>query len=110
TVGDLPSSVRVPGYDRRMVRPGIVHLGVGAFHRAHEAVFVDDCLGKGESHWGIVAVSLRNPATRDALAPQDNLYTVAVRDSDREDLRVVGSIVKTIVAPENPAQFIAHLV
>ena len=59
----LPASVAVPGYDRAAVSPGIVHLGVGAFHRAHQAAYVDDCLAAGEMDWGIVGASLRSPPT-----------------------------------------------
>jgi fructuronate reductase len=58
---------------------GIVHLGVGAFHRAHQAAFTQDALDAGETAWGIAAASLRSPATRDALAPQDGLYALALR-------------------------------
>jgi len=96
-------------YDRAAVTPGIVHLGVGAFHRAHQAVFTDDRLVDGEADWGIVAVSMRSADTRDALEPQNNLYTLALRDSDGERLRIVGSIKKTIVAPESPEQLLAAM-
>jgi fructuronate reductase len=96
----LQPGIVLPSYDRAALAPGIVHLGVGAFHRAHQAVHVDDRLGAGETGWGIVAASLRSPATRDALAPQDGLYTVAVRENDAVSLRVIGSIVGLIVAAE----------
>jgi len=98
----LPAGVAVPAYDRAGITPGIVHLGVGAFHRAHQAVYVDDCLAAGETHWGIVGASLRSADTRDALEPQDGLYTLAVRGRSGEGLRVVGSILSLLVAPENP--------
>ena len=75
----LPAAVARPRYDRSGVRTGIVHLGLGAFHRAHQAEFTDDCLNAGETGWGIAAASLRNPDTRDALVPQDGLYTLALR-------------------------------
>jgi fructuronate reductase len=77
----LPSigTATVPVFDRSQVSPGIVHLGLGNFHRAHQAVYVDDCLAAGDTSWGIVGASLRSPATRDALKPQDGLYTLAVR-------------------------------
>ena len=54
----LPSSVALPAYDRGSIAPGIVHLGVGAFHRAHQAAYVDDCLAAGEKAWGILGASL----------------------------------------------------
>jgi fructuronate reductase len=94
----LPPSVRRPRYDRRAVTAGIVHLGVGAFHRAHQAVYTDDILAQ-DPRWGIVAASLRSPETYDALAPQDSLYTVSVRSQVGEDLRLVGAIQRLIVAP-----------
>ncbi len=100
---------KTPVYDRRAVTGGIVHLGVGAFHRAHQAVYVDDCLAAGERDWGIAGVSLRSPDTRDALAPQDGLYTVAVRGSSGEDLRVVGALKSVLVAPEDPAAVLDRL-
>ncbi len=93
----------MPSYERSRVRPGLVHLGVGAFHRCHQAVYVDDCLAAGQTEWGIVGASLRSPDTRDALMPQDGLYTLAVRDGSGEALRVIGSIVSLLVAPEAPA-------
>ncbi|WP_343314987.1 mannitol dehydrogenase family protein [Brucella sp. BE17] len=91
-----------PDYDRHAVKTGIVHLGIGAFHRAHQAVYTDDVLASGDKDWGITGVSLRNADTRDALEVQDGLYTLAVRDGGGEQLRVIGSIRKVLVAPENP--------
>jgi fructuronate reductase len=105
----LPADIAVPAYDRSSVTPGIVHLGVGAFHRAHQAVFIDDCLGRGETDWGIIAASMRSADTRDALAPQDNLYTYCERDGKTETLRIIGSILEVLVAPEDPARLIDRL-
>jgi len=101
-LGGLPKAIQTPSYDRTACKPGIVHLGLGAFHRAHQAVFVDDCLNRDEAGWGIVGASLRSPDTRDALGPQDGLYTLSVVDGSGEKLRVVGSILSCLVAPENP--------
>ncbi|NBJ10572.1 mannitol dehydrogenase family protein [Microvirga arsenatis] len=95
---DLPADVRRPAYDRRAIGTGIVHLGVGAFHRAHQAVYTDDVLAQ-DPRWGIVAASLRSPDTYDALQPQDGLYTLSVRSQEGEALRVIGSIRRVIVAP-----------
>ena len=73
------------------MRPGIVHLGVGAFHRAHQAAYTDAVLAAGDGRWGITAASLRSPDTRDALAPQDGLYALSLcGETDR--LVVIGSI------------------
>eukprot|EP01035_Chromulina_nebulosa_P033333 gene33333-44618_t len=109
TVGSLGPDIQVPAYDRSEVRPGIVHLGAGAFHRAHQAVFIDDCLARGFHDWGIVAVSLRHPEARDRLLPQDCLYSVAFRDGDSARIRVIGSILEVIVAPEAPRRLLRTL-
>jgi len=102
TLSRLPAGVARPGYDRGAVQPGIVHLGVGAFHRAHQAAYTDAVLAAGDLHWGITAASLRSPATRDALAPQDGLYALNLRgEADR--LAVIGSIGRVLAAPDDPA-------
>ncbi len=94
-LGLLPDDITRPSYDRAVVRAGIVHLGVGAFHRAHQAVYMDDLLGQNPD-WGIVGASLRRPDTRDALAPQDFLYTLAVRDALGTKCRIVGALLDCI--------------
>jgi len=99
----LPAGVRRPAYDRARLAPGIVHLGIGAFHRAHQAAVTDLAIAaSGDLRWGIVGVSLRSPDTRDALAPQDGLYTVALRDARGEALHVVGAVLRVLVAAEDP--------
>ncbi|NIX77287.1 mannitol dehydrogenase family protein [Microvirga terricola] len=98
-LAELPPTVRRPDYDRSRITTGIVHLGVGAFHRAHQAAYTDDVLAN-DPHWGIVAASLRSPDTSDALEPQGGLYTLSVRSSAGEALRVIGSISRVIVAPQ----------
>ncbi|HWV22350.1 MAG TPA: mannitol dehydrogenase family protein [Devosia sp.] len=97
TLGSLKPGIGVPNYDRSKVTPGIVHLGIGAFHRAHMAVYVDDLLARDPS-WGIVGASLRRPDTKDALEPQGGLYTIAVRDAAGTHPRVIGSILSVMDA------------
>ena len=103
-LGRLPGHIRRPDYDRARVAAGIVHLGIGAFHRAHQAVMIDDLLAGGATDWGIVGASLRSSDTRDALAPQDCLYTVAVRSGAGTEHRIIGSVLETEVARENPGR------
>ena len=88
-------------YDRSGISVGIVHLGIGAFHRAHQAVYIDDCLVL-EPSWAILGVSLRRPDMRDALRPQRGLYTLGVQGKDGVNTRIVGSVVDVLFAPENP--------
>ncbi len=97
----LPGAVDRPRYDRGRVTTGIVHLGVGAFHRAHQAVYTEALLAAGDTRWGITAASLRSTGTRDALAPQDGLYTVNIRGAE-DRCAVIGSIQRVLVAPESP--------
>ncbi|MBO0902026.1 mannitol dehydrogenase family protein [Jiella sonneratiae] len=108
TLDALPATAARPAYDPRRVTPGIVHLGVGAFHRAHQAVYLDDLLA-GDPQWGIVGASLRRADMRDALQPQDDLFTVAVRSGEGTSLRVVGSIRQILVAPEDPQALLAAM-
>ena len=95
-------------YDRTRLASGIVHLGVGAFQRAHMAQANDAAIAStGDLRWGIVGVSLRSPETHDALAPQDGLYTLAIRDADesgapREKLQVIHCLRELLVAPDGP--------
>lgn len=105
----LPPAIRRPAYDRSRVTPGIVHLGLGAFHRAHQAAVIDDCLARGAASWGIVGASLRSPDTRDALAPQDHLYTVAVRAAEGTEHRVIGALLDSVVAREKPSALVDRM-
>jgi fructuronate reductase len=96
-------------YDRARVTPGIVHLGIGAFHRAHMAAYVDDILAADPS-WGIIGASLRRPDTRNALAPQDFLYTLAVRSSTGTSVGVIGSLLDIIDAASDRAALLLAMV
>ncbi len=109
TLSAAPPAIARPLYDRARVTPGIVHLGIGAFHRAHQAVVIDDRLNAGETSWGIVGASLRSSDTREALQPQDGLYTLAVRSAAPPQYRVIGSISDVLVAPEDPEALLARL-
>ncbi len=103
-----PGAVEAP-YDRALLASGIVHLGVGAFQRAHMAQATEAAmLATGDLRWGITGVSLRSAETRDALAPQQGLYTLAIRDADehavpRERLQVIHVLRELLVATEDPA-------
>jgi len=102
-LASLPASVARPNYDRAAVATGIVHLGIGAFHRAHQAVYTDDVLAAGDLRWGILGASLRSPDTRDALVPQDGLYSLAVRDSDGERRRPRPPCSRRCAGPRSPS-------
>jgi fructuronate reductase len=105
----LPALVRTPRYERTALPTGIVHLGIGAFHRAHQAVYTEAAIEAGDRDWGIVGVSLRSTDTRDALQPQDCLYTVGVRSGEGDKFQIVGAIRDILVAPENPQAVLDRL-
>ena len=109
----LPSTVRVPSYDRQNTADGIMHIGVGGFHRAHQAVYSDDVLGEtGARRWGICGVGLlpHDSRMRDALIPQDCLYTVVERGPGADTrARVVGSMTGFLFAPENTERVLDKL-
>jgi len=93
--------VSVPTYERRALRPGVVHIGVGAFHRSHQAAYFDDLARRGLGDgWAITGVGLHRPELKQALDPQDGLYTVVTRGADGDSARVVGVITRYVYAPQ----------
>ena len=105
----LPSKVNTPRYNRDLLGTGIVHLGVGAFHRAHQAYYTEKVLNEQGGDWGIVGASLRSATVRDQLQTQDGLYTLVTKAGDEQNFQVVGAIKEVVVAPEAPDMLIAHL-
>ena len=108
TVFQLPPQVIVPGYPRVGVKRGIFHIGIGNFHRAHQAVYCDDLLSAGELDWGITGLSLRSSTVRDRLMAQDGLYTLVKLDDPRE-YRVVGSVQEVLFRAEDAGRYVAAL-
>lgn len=108
-----PEGLRVPPYARADLRAGIVHFGPGHFHRAHQAVYLDDLLARGGSaEWGICAAGTRpeNLDFTEALAPQDHLYTLTEKEPDGTfGHRVIGSIIDSVVTAEDPAAVIEEV-
>ncbi|KZF09939.1 mannitol dehydrogenase [Rhodococcus sp. EPR-157] len=102
---DFIEDVAVPTYDRSEVTVGIVHFGVGGFHRAHQAMYVDRLLQQGEAaEWGICGVGVLpgDLKMKDVMDAQNCLYTLALKHSDGTwDTRVIGSIVEYLFAPDD---------
>jgi mannitol 2-dehydrogenase len=102
----IPAAVPAPAYDRSQIRTGIVHLGVGGFHRSHQAMYLDDLLQQGKAaDWGICGVGVLPYDRRmaDVMAAQDCLYTLVVKHPDGTwDARVIGSITEYLFAPDDP--------
>jgi mannitol 2-dehydrogenase len=113
TLAQLSAGVARPRYDRSQVTAGIVHIGVGNFHRSHQAMYLDTLLNAGAAmDWGICGIGLQPPdaGMRDALAAQDGLYTLVLRHGDGSwDARVIGSIVEYLLAADDPEAAIEKL-
>ena len=113
TLADLGRAVPVPGYDRSQVRTGIVHFGVGGFHRAHQAMYVDRLMNDGKAlDWGICGVGTMPPdqRMRDVLQAQDGLYTLVVKHPDGTlEPRVIGSITDCLYVPDDPEAVLARM-
>ena len=115
TLRSIGTAVRIPAYDRSQLRPGIVHFGVGNFHRVHQATVIDECLhAPGNEDWAISGVGLTNgSAAREKAAAyrvQDNLYTVTELNSDMSmATRVIGAMVEYLHAPQNPRAVLDRL-
>jgi mannitol 2-dehydrogenase len=111
-LGALPKTVATPAYDRNGITPGIVHIGCGNFHRAHQAVYLDDLFALGESlDFGLIGAGVRptDAHMRETLAAQDYLYSVIELDQGHTAARVIGSMVGfTEIAPGN-IDLIAHM-
>ena len=113
TVAGLRGRVAVPTYDRAEVRPGIVHFGVGGFHRAHEAMYLDALMNAGEAlDWGIVGVGLlpQDRRMHTVMTVQDCLYTLVEKHPDGSlKPRVIGSIVDYLFGPDDPEAVLTRL-
>jgi fructuronate reductase len=102
-LGRLPAIVQTPAYDRTALQPGMAHLGVGAFHRCHQAEYTDDLLALRFDRWGIVGINIRPPTLTDTLGRQGGLYTRLIRENSHVEARVIGSIVEVVDSQESAA-------
>lgn len=101
----LPAAVMVPGYDRQQITQGMVHIGVGGFHRAHQALYADKLLeNHGIRDWGICGVGLlpQDQKMKEVLQRQDGLYTLVERHYGQETARVIGALMDYLLAPDHP--------
>lgn len=109
-LSNLAASVRKPAYDPASVTPGIVHLGLGGFHRAHMARYTHELMEKRPDmrDWGIVGAGIlpNDEKMRDALVPQNGLYTLVERSMSEERVSIIGSVVRVIYAGQSSAELL----
>lgn len=112
-LADLPPALAVPDYDRSALRTGIVHFGVGGFHRAHQAMYLDRLMNRGEAlDWAICGVGVlpHDAKMAQVMKDQDCLYTLLLKNPDgTREARVIGSITEYLFAPEDPGKVLAKL-
>ncbi|HJV15030.1 MAG TPA: mannitol dehydrogenase family protein [Propionibacteriaceae bacterium] len=106
-------SIPVPSYDRSQVKVGIVHFGVGGFHRAHQAMYIDQLMEQGKAlDWGICGVGVMpfDLKMKEAMQTQDGLYILVLKDPEGGwEPRVIGSIVQYLYAPDDPEAVIEKM-
>ena len=112
-LGQVLAPVAAPTYDRSTLTAGIIHFGVGAFHRAHQAMYLDTLMNQGKAaDWAICGMGVM-PADahmRDVLKESDGLYTLVAKNPDgTRDVRIIGSIIDYVFAPDDPAAAVERL-
>lgn len=110
TIAALPPEVTRPAFDRASLHPGILHLGVGAFHRCHQADFTDDAIAARFGHWGICGVNLAPPDLAPTLGAQSGLFCREVREGGRAGRRLIGSLLDAFYAGTSADKYRARQV
>jgi mannitol 2-dehydrogenase len=110
-MGDLDPRITVPGYERSGLVPGIVHIGVGGFHRAHLATYADELATAGHRDWAITGagVMATDAGMADVLGAQDGLYSLVTRSERETTVQVIGSIVSYILAADDIEPLVAKI-
>ena len=102
------TDIKTPTYDRQATKAGIVHLGIGAFHRAHQAWYTNWVMNEMGGDWAIIACSLRSDTVYQQMAEQDFLYTVLER-STKDKAEIIGSVSQVLVGPQSPQAIMAAI-
>jgi mannitol 2-dehydrogenase len=111
-LSSLDPNIRVPKYDRQKVGQSIMHVGVGGFHRAHQALYMDDLFHQGgDLQWGYCGVGLlkHDARIRDVMLSQDCLFTLVERSLEGDQARIIGSIVNFLFGPDDPQKVIEQM-
>lgn len=108
TLNQLSGVATVPAYERSALRRSIVHIGVGGFHRAHLATYIDELAAAGSTAWAITGAGVMpsDAAMAEALSSQDYLYTLVSRSPDITEVWIIGSIVGFVLAYDDPTGFL----
>ncbi|MET3579367.1 fructuronate reductase [Mesorhizobium robiniae] len=102
-ISRLRSDIQKPSYDRTALAAGMAHIGVGAFHRCHQAEYTDDLLSSHFDRWGVVGINIRPPNLSQTLGRQSGLYTRLIREDAQVEARIIGSIVRVVDSQDSAA-------
>ena len=102
-------NIEIPLYDINKINLGILHFGVGNFHRAHQAVYIHNLLQQGYKNLAILGVSLRNKTIKEKLSKQDYLFSVCQKSKNEEKIQIINSIKNIIYAPEEPQKVLDRI-
>lgn len=102
----VPAEVKKPSYDRSALSAGVVHIGLGAFHRAHQAPIFEKLIEQGDMGWGVVGASLRSAAIAETLGAQDGLFSLFIEEDERRSASIIGTTLDVIVAQRDPRRLI----
>ena len=102
----VPADVKKPAYNRSALSAGVVHVGLGAFHRAHQAPVFEKLIEQGDMSWGVAGASLRSAAIGDTLAAQDGLFSLFIEEDERRSASIIGTTLEVIVARKDPNRLI----
>lgn len=108
-LGNLTPEVVRPAYDRAAQQIGVVHLGIGAFHRAHQAWYLDRAMDSGDRDWAVLGVSMRSAEVAGQLNPQDGLFTVTERSDAGWATRLIGSVRKVACVAQHSGEVVAAI-
>lgn len=103
SAGSGSERIALPRYDRQQLVPAVVHIGVGGFHRAHQAVYFDKLAAQGVQDWGVIGVGVHSRELADALAAQNNLFTVVECQGDDACARIIGALLEFLVLADDRA-------
>ncbi|MER8826180.1 mannitol dehydrogenase family protein [Mesorhizobium sp. M0938] len=102
-ISRLRSDIQKPSYDRTALAAGMAHIGVGAFHRCHQAEYTDDLLSSHFDRWGVVGINIRAPNLSQTLGRQSGLYTRLIRQDTKVEARIIGSITRVVDSQDSAA-------
>ena len=107
-LGTPPRNVTIGNYASEDVQPGIVHFGVGNFHRCHQAKYIDNLLSQNHFQWGIIGISMQSSDARERLAPQNFFYS-EVTLGETVEIKIIRSILNILVAQTNPSEVVGQI-